>query len=70
MHELIERSAYDPIAAAKVAAHRAYMVEAQRRYRNKMYAEAETGEPQAVERYEHFLQVRRDAYWQKQEEAR
>ncbi len=67
--ELFQKAESDPETAAKVAEYRAYMVQAQKRYRNKLYSQAETGSPEAVARYEHFLQVRRDAYHQRGEEG-
>lgn len=61
--ELIAKAeAGDPEAVQKLADQRAYMVEAQARYRNKMYEGAKSGDPLAVARYEHFLEKHRETY--------
>ena len=54
-------------AAAQLAEHRAYMCEASKRSRQKMIDEAEAGDPEAVARYERYLQMRREDYHRKKE---
>ncbi len=56
-------------AAAQLEAQHAYMCEAQKRSRQRMYDEAATGDPEAVARYEHYLQMRRESYQKKKEEV-
>ena len=59
----------DAEAAAQLEAQHAYMCEAQKRSRQRMYDEAATGDPEAVARYEHYLQMRRESYHKKKEEV-
>ena len=59
----------DAEAAAQLEAQHAYMCEAQKRSRQRMYDEAATGDPEAVARYEHYLQMRREGYHKKKEEV-
>ena len=59
----------DAEAAAQLEAQHAYMCEAQKRSRQRMYDEAATGDPEAVARYEHYLQMRRESYQKKKEEV-
>ncbi len=63
----VRAEAGDTEAAAKLAEYHAYMCEAQKRSRQKMYDEARTGDPAAVARYERHLQVRREDYHRKKE---
>ncbi len=56
-------------AAAELAKKRAYQSEATKKSRQKMYEEAATGNPEAVERYENYLAARREAYHRKKQEA-
>lgn len=59
----------DAEAAAQLDAQHTYMCEAQKRSRQRMYDEAATGDPEAVARYEHYLQMRRESYQKKKEEV-
>ena len=59
----------DAEAAAQLESQHAYMCEAQKRSRQRMYDEAATGDPEAVARYEHYLQMRRESYQKKKEEV-
>lgn len=52
----------DEAAIMELAEHRKYFCDAQTRMRKKMYAEAEAGDPAAIERKEQYLKVRRDNY--------
>ena len=52
----------DEEAIKWLADYRQYFCEAQTRMRKKMYAEAEAGDPVAIERKEQYLKVRRDNY--------
>ena len=54
---------------ADLAKKRAYDSEATRKYRQKMYEEAATGNSEAVERYENYLAARREAYHRKNQES-
>ena len=56
-------------AAAELAKKRAYQSEATKKSRQKMYEEAATGNPEAVERYENYLATRREAYHRKKQET-
>ena len=53
----------------ELAKKRAYASEATKKSRQKMYEEAATGNPEAVERYENYLAARREAYHRKKQEA-
>ena len=68
-HELIKNAETDPAAAEKLSAYRSYMVEAQNKYRQKMYNEAATGNPEAIARKEQYLQDRRDYYYKRKAES-
>ena len=59
----------DAEAAAQLEAQHAYMCEAQKRSRQRMYDEAAIGDPAAVARYEHYLQMRRESYHKRKEEV-
>ena len=48
-----------PAAAAELAKKRAHQSQATKKSRQKMYEEAATGNPEAVERYENYLVTRR-----------
>ena len=43
--------------------------QATKKSRQKMYEEAATGNPEAVERYENYLVTRRESYHRKKQEA-
>ena len=67
--KLVQQAETDPAAAAELAKKRAYQSEATKKSRQKMYEEAATGNPEAVERYENYLAARREAYHRKKQEA-
>ena len=67
--KLVQQAETDPAAAAELAKKRAYQSEATKKSRQKMYEEAATGNPEAVERYENYLATRREAYHRKKQEA-
>ncbi len=67
--KLVRQAETDPAAAAELAKKRAYASEATKKSRQKMYEEAATGNPEAVERYENYLAARREAYHRKKQEA-
>ena len=69
LRALREQALTDPEAAAKLAEYRAYMCEATKKSRQKMYDDAAAGDPEAIERYEHFLKTRRDNYHMKKSGA-
>ena len=69
LRALKEQAETDPEAAAKLAEYRAYMCEATKKSRLKMYDDAAAGDPEAVQRYAHFLETRRNNYHQKIEAA-
>ena len=58
-----------PAAAAELAKKRAHQSQATKKSRQKMYEEAATGNPEAVERYENYLVTRRESYHRKKQEA-
>ncbi len=63
LEELKEKAAAgDQEAVDKLAAQKEYFRDAAAKYRKKIYDDAEGGDPEAVLRYENFLQVRRDEY--------
>ena len=70
MCALREQALIDPEAAAKLAEYRAYMCEAVKKSRLKMYDDAAAGDPAAIERYAHFLEKRRNDYHMKVEAAK
>ena len=55
--------------AAELAKKRAHQSQATKKSRQKMYEEAATGNPEAVERYENYLVTRRESYHRKKQEA-
>lgn len=59
-------------AQEKLAEIREYESNATKRSRRKMYEDAANGDPEAQERYEKYLRVRREAYHNKKskEEAK
>ena len=67
--KLVQQAETDPAAAAELAKKRAYQSEATKKSRQKMYEEAATGNPEAVERYENYLATRREAYHRKKQET-
>ena len=67
--KLVQQAETDPAAAAELEKKRAYASEATKKSRQKMYEEAATGNPEAVERYENYLAARREAYHRKKQEA-
>ena len=62
---LVEQAKTDPDAAQKLADIRKYQSEATVKSYQKMRAEAEAGNPEAIERYEAHLAKRRDEYHQR-----
>ena len=70
MCALREQALTDPEAAAKLTEYRAYMCEAVKKSRLKMYDDAAEGDPAAIERYAHFLEKRRNDYHKKVEAAK
>lgn len=62
---LAEQAKTDPAAAKKLADMRKYQSEATVRSYQKMKADAEAGDPKAIERYEAHLAKRRDEYHQR-----
>ena len=62
---LVEQAKTDPEAAQKLADIRKYQSEAAVKSYQKMRAEAEAGNPEAIERYEALLAKRRDEYHQR-----
>ena len=62
---LVEQAKTDPEAAQKLADIRKYQSEAAVKSYQKMRAEAEAGNPEAIERYEAHLAKRRDEYHQR-----
>ena len=67
--KLVQQAATDPAAAAELAKKRAHQSQATKKSRQKMYEEAATGNPEAVERYENYLVTRRESYHRKKQEA-
>lgn len=61
------RAETDPEAAAELAQQRAQQSEAVKKSRQKMYADAAAGDPEAQARYERFLAVRRENYHRKKQ---
>lgn len=53
----------------ELAKKRAHQSQATKKSRQKMYEEAATGNPEAVERYENYLVTRRESYHRKKQEA-
>ena len=67
--KLVQQAATDPAAAAELAKKRAHQSQATKKSRQKMYEEAATGNPEAVECYENYLVTRRKSYHRKKQEA-
>ena len=68
-HEaLVELAMTDEAAAKLLAEKRKYQSEASSRSRMKMKADAETGDPAAIERYENYLAKRREDYYKRKAE--
>lgn len=67
--KLVQQAATDPAAAAELAKKWAHQSQATKKSRQKMYEEAATGNPEAVERYENYLVTRRESYHRKKQEA-
>ena len=67
--KLVQQAATDPAAAAGLAKKRAHQSQATKKSRQKMYEEAATGNPEAVELYENYLVTRRESYHRKKQEA-
>lgn len=65
---LVEQAKTDPEAAKKLAEMRKYQSEATVRSYQKLRADAEAGDPDAIARYEAHLAKRRDDYHQKKAE--
>ena len=65
---LVELAKTDPEAAEKLAEMRKYQSEATVRSYQKMSADAEAGDPDAIARYEAHLAKRRDDYHKKKEQ--
>jgi len=65
---LEEQAKTDPEAAKKLADMRKYQSEATVRSYQKMKADAEAGDPDAIARYESHLAKRRDEYHKKKTE--
>ena len=62
-----DRAVTDPAAAAELAQQRAQQSEAVKKSRQKMYADAAAGDPEAQARYERFLATRRENYHKKKQ---
>ena len=69
MEKLVQQAKTDSSVAAELAKKRAYASKATKKSRQKMYEEAATGNPEAVERYENYLAARQEAYHRKKQEA-
>ena len=67
MQDLKARAETDPAAAAELAQQRAQQSEAVKKSRQKMYADAAAGDPEAQTRYERFLAVRQENYHRKKQ---
>ena len=61
----LKKARYEKRKAEK----RAHQSQATKKSRQKMYEEAATGNPEAVERYENYLVTRRESYHRKKQEA-
>ena len=61
------RAETDPVAAAELAQQRAQQSEAVKKSRQKMYADAAAGDPEAQARYERMLAARRENYHRKKQ---
>ena len=67
LQDLKARAETDPIAAAELARQRAYQSDATKKSRQKMYADAAAGDPEAQARYERYLTMRRENYHRKKQ---
>ncbi len=67
LQDLKTRAETAPAAAAELAQRRAQQSEAVKKSRQKMYADAAAGDPEAQARYERFLAVRRENYHRKKQ---
>ena len=67
LQDLKARAETDPAAAAELAQQRAQQSEAVKKSRQKMYADAAAGDPEAQARYERFLAARRENYHRKKQ---
>ena len=69
LQDLKARAETDPAAAAELAQQRAQQSEAVKKSRQKMYADAAAGDPEAQARYERHLAARRENYHRKKQET-
>ena len=67
LQDLKARAETDPAAAAELTRQRAYQSDATKKSRQKMYADAAAGDPEAQARYERFLAARRENYHRKKQ---
>ena len=67
LQDLKARAETDPVAAAELAQQRAQQSEAVKKSRQKMYADAAAGNPEAQARYERMLAARRENYHRKKQ---
>ena len=67
LQALKARAETDPAAAAELAQQRAQQSKAVKKSRQKMYADAAAGDPEAQARYERFLATRRENYNRKKQ---
>ena len=67
LQDLKARAETDPEAAAELAQQRAQQSEAVKKSRQKMYADAAAGDPEAQTWYERFLATRRENYHKKKQ---
>ena len=67
LQDLKARAETDPAAAAELAQQRAQQSEAVKKSRQKMYADAAAGDPEAQARYERFLATKRENYHRKKQ---
>ena len=67
LRDLKARAETDPAAAAELARQRAHQSEEVKKSRQKMYADATAGDPEAQARYERFLAARRENYHRKKQ---
>ena len=67
LQDLKARAETDPVAAAELAQQRAQQSEAVKKSRQKMYADAAAGDPEAQARYERMLAARRENYHRKKQ---
>ena len=67
LQDLKARAETDPAAAAELAQQRAQQSEAVKKSRQKMYADAAAGDPEAQARYERHLAARRENYHRKKQ---